>query len=54
MRYRCWFASGVARMGCDARIAANTTCGSSGLPGLSDLTRAGWGLPDVADLWEPT
>ena len=54
MRFRCWFASGVARMGCDARIAANTACGSSGLPGLSDLTRAGLGMPRVAEWWEST
>ena len=52
MRHRCWFASGVTRIAFDARIAGITTCGSPRLPGLSDLTRAGWGTPRVAESWE--
>ena len=53
MRHRCWFTSGVAHVAFDARIAGITACGSPRLPGLSDLTRAGWGMPRGAELWEP-
>ena len=54
MRYRCRFAGGVTRIAFGARIAGITTCGSPRLPGLSDLTPAGWGTPAGAELWEPT
>ena len=54
MRYRCWFTSGVARIAFDARIAGIAPHGSPRLPGLSDLTPAGWGTPAGAELWEPT
>ena len=50
MKYRCWFASGDARIGFDARICREHACGS---PGLNDVTRVGWGLPRVAEMWEP-
>ena len=54
MRHRCWFTSGVARIGFDARISGNTPAARRGFRGLDDLTRARWGMPRVAELWEPT
>ena len=54
MKYRCCFASGVTRIGSDAGISREHACGSPGLPELDDLTRAGRGMPHVADSREPT
>ncbi len=54
MRHRCRFASGVARIAFDAEIYRNTTCGSPKLTELNGLTRARWGMPRGAELWEPT
>lgn len=53
MKYRCWFASGVARIGFDAGICREHACGSPGLPGLNHVTRVGRGMPRGAELWEP-
>ena len=54
MRYRCWFTSGVARIGFDARISGNTPCGSPKRAGLNDVTRAEWSRPRAPELWGPT
>ena len=53
MKYRFWFASGVARIGFDAGICREHACGTPRLPGLNDVTRVGPGMPHVADSREP-